>query len=93
MRVLYEHFRASLKTWKELFQDAADFATEVGPERLISISHSAEGIEGIVTVWYWGEPNSCHHCGYDLTGNVSGTCPECGTKQTWTPPQRHEDKP
>jgi hypothetical protein len=21
----------------------------------------------------------CRHCGYDLTGNVSGTCPECGT--------------
>ncbi len=20
----------------------------------------------------------CQHCGYDLTGNVSGTCPECG---------------
>jgi hypothetical protein len=21
----------------------------------------------------------CHTCGYNLTGNVSGTCPECGT--------------
>lgn len=21
----------------------------------------------------------CSSCGYDLTGNVSGTCPECGT--------------
>lgn len=20
----------------------------------------------------------CMYCGYDLTGNVSGTCPECG---------------
>jgi rubrerythrin len=20
----------------------------------------------------------CDHCGYDLTGNESGTCPECG---------------
>ena len=20
----------------------------------------------------------CHNCGYDLTGNVSGRCPECG---------------
>jgi hypothetical protein len=24
-------------------------------------------------------PNSCGKCGYDLTGNTSGTCPECGT--------------
>ncbi len=23
--------------------------------------------------------NRCGHCGYDLTGNVSGRCPECGT--------------
>ena len=22
----------------------------------------------------------CVHCGYDLTGNVSGRCPECGTQ-------------
>lgn len=23
-------------------------------------------------------PNQCRRCGYDLTGNVSGRCPECG---------------
>lgn len=23
-------------------------------------------------------PGHCNKCGYDLTGNVSGTCPECG---------------
>lgn len=23
--------------------------------------------------------NGCSRCGYDLTGNVSGVCPECGT--------------
>jgi hypothetical protein len=24
-------------------------------------------------------PGCCRSCGYDLTGNVSGICPECGT--------------
>ena len=24
------------------------------------------------------DANTCRHCGYDLTGNVSGMCPECG---------------
>jgi hypothetical protein len=23
-------------------------------------------------------PHCCQSCGYDLTGNTSGTCPECG---------------
>jgi hypothetical protein len=26
------------------------------------------------------EDGRCLHCGYDLTGNVSGKCPECGEK-------------
>ncbi|HWE95004.1 MAG TPA: hypothetical protein VG269_13645 [Tepidisphaeraceae bacterium] len=25
-------------------------------------------------------PGHCKFCGYDLTGNVSGACPECGRK-------------
>lgn len=24
-------------------------------------------------------PGLCDHCGYDLSGNISGRCPECGT--------------
>jgi hypothetical protein len=27
-------------------------------------------------------PDLCPSCGYDLTGNVSGVCPECGTAAT-----------
>lgn len=78
MRVIPKYFRATLKSWKDLFQEAADFATAVGPDNLISISHSAEGAEGIVTVWYWGDLDACLNCGYNLTGNTSGICPECG---------------
>jgi hypothetical protein len=32
-------------------------------------------------------PGHCQNCGYNLTGNVSGICPECGT------PVKREDKP
>ncbi len=28
----------------------------------------------------WAAEGKCGQCGYDLTGNVSGVCPECGTK-------------
>lgn len=32
-----------------------------------------------------GGLGGCHNCGYDLTGNVSGKCPECGqaTVEGW----------
>ncbi len=26
------------------------------------------------------DPGFCGRCGYDLTGNISGVCPECGWK-------------
>ncbi len=28
---------------------------------------------------HWRRRGACTACGYDLTGNVSGVCPECGT--------------
>jgi hypothetical protein len=33
-------------------------------------------------LWWRGRryaAGQCQNCGYDLTGNVSGVCPECGT--------------
>jgi hypothetical protein len=39
---------------------------------------------GIATMLLWYPearrfpPGHCHECGYNLTGNVSGRCPECG---------------
>ena len=44
-------------------------------------------------LWYrWDRPHElrrrrramglCVGCGYDLTGNVSGVCPECGTSRS-----------
>jgi hypothetical protein len=51
----YKMFRSRLSPWESLFQQAADFATQVGPGRLISISHSQDDGEALVTVWYWRE--------------------------------------
>lgn len=37
-------------------------------------------------------PGFCAACGYDLTGNVSGRCPECGTPTSAAPSSpKHED--
>lgn len=53
MKVKFEVFRGTMTSWNDLFQQAADFAAEIGKENLIGISHSDNG-EGVVTVWYWG---------------------------------------
>ena len=59
-RLAYRVFRGTWTSWEELFTEASAFANEVGPERVLSISHSADHSEGVVTVWFWiaaGEPN------------------------------------
>jgi hypothetical protein len=53
MRVHFKYFESSLRSWEELFGEAAEFASEIGPERRISISHSCDQNKGVVTVWYW----------------------------------------
>jgi len=53
MKVEFKKFRGVLTSWERLFQEACDFASLVGKERLISISHSEDHGDGIVTVWYW----------------------------------------
>jgi len=55
MRVTCEHFKGTLKSWEQLFGEAAEFASGIGPDRLISISHSADNDKGVVAVWYWDE--------------------------------------
>jgi hypothetical protein len=49
-------FRGTLASWKELFDQAAQCATKLGPDALIGISHSEDKDDGVVTVWYWASP-------------------------------------
>jgi hypothetical protein len=61
MTVQSRLFSSSSKSWEALCTDAAAFATEVGRERLISISVAASGGTdvfglggaGVVVVWFW----------------------------------------
>ncbi len=53
LRLAYKYFRGTLATWDDLFEQAAEFATETGRERVLGISHSADRGDGVVTVWYW----------------------------------------
>ena len=57
-KVCFKEFRGVFSSWKNLFEQAADFATKVGRENLVSISHSEDNEDGVVTVWYWGRKSS-----------------------------------
>jgi hypothetical protein len=45
----------------------------------------------LATAWLWRldrrrPPGACPKCGYDLTGNTTGVCPECGAPFRLKPP-------
>lgn len=53
MKATFKVFRGTLASWEKLFEKATIFATTIGQDNIISISHSADHSDGVVTVWYW----------------------------------------
>jgi hypothetical protein len=53
MRVHFELFQSLGKPWNTLCEEAAAFASKLPPERLISIAHSEDQDDAVLTVWYW----------------------------------------
>jgi hypothetical protein len=60
MRVVSQVFESGMQSWESLCEEAAQFATEVGKDRLINISVAAAGgnvfgsySSGVIVVWYW----------------------------------------
>lgn len=51
-QLAYRIFASSWSSWSELFSQAASFASSLGPERVVDISHSSDQNEGTVAVWY-----------------------------------------
>lgn len=60
MKTRFKTFRGTFKTFKTLFTEASDFATQIGPERLINVSHSEDQGKAVVTVWYWSRVPGQH---------------------------------
>ena len=58
MKIKFEMFRGSLRSWNSLLTEAADFANSLQPDRLITICHSEDSEDGVVVVWYWGVVSS-----------------------------------
>jgi len=54
----FRMFKGTMRTWESLFEEAAEFASMIGRERLIGISHSEDSGKGVVAVWYWSAGGS-----------------------------------
>jgi hypothetical protein len=55
MKVCFQIFqRGFIESLESQYSRAAEFASQVGPNRLINISTYSPG-GGAVTVWYWGD--------------------------------------
>jgi len=54
MSATFRVFESYEESWDGLFRRAAEFATQLGRERVIGISHS-ESVrsKGVVVVWFW----------------------------------------
>ncbi len=68
-----EMSQSSIGRWAEI----------VLPFWTLTLLAAAPGV--LLLSWPRRRPGTCRRCGYDLTGNVSGVCPECGTKVPPTP--------
>jgi len=61
MRVQYRIFESATRSWEDLCDEAAEFASGVGRDKLINLSVAASGGtegfglagRGVIVVWYW----------------------------------------
>lgn len=55
MKAKYREFRGRLFFVEDAYRQACDFASTLGRDRVISISHSGNRVYRWVVVWYWEE--------------------------------------
>lgn len=49
----YRMFKSSTKSWQTLLNEAAEFASTIGEQRLINISQNCDHGTALIVVWYW----------------------------------------
>lgn len=56
MSMCYKKFRkGALTTWDAIFEEACVFATEIGKDKVVSVSQSSDAADSFVIVWYWDD--------------------------------------
>lgn len=78
----HPHMQNADLTWPHVFVGGSHNKKELAVPFWIAFVTVA-----IPTAWLWHHgrrrvlPGHCARCGYDLTGNTSGTCSECGERR------------
>ncbi len=55
MKVCHRIFKSQYRYWDDICTEAADFASTIPADRLISVSQSCDHSTGVVVVWYYDE--------------------------------------
>jgi hypothetical protein len=55
MQTTCQFWKSGFDSRETMFQNAADFASQLPKGRVINISYSANGNQGIVCIWYWAD--------------------------------------
>lgn len=55
MKVFFKVYDSKMASREKLFKAATEFANQIGQERLITLTHSEDRDNVVITVWYWAE--------------------------------------
>lgn len=55
MKVRYRMFQSKFASREKICDKAAEFASTVGRDNLITLTFSEYKDEGVVTVWFWSD--------------------------------------
>lgn len=73
----YLLIRSSMRSWESLLTEASERASALAEGQLFALTHSADGGDGVVVVWYWVDHDPAGQ--KRLEGSVAVSAPRGGT--------------
>ena len=55
MRITFKAFDSKMASREKLFKAAVEFANKLDPKQLITLTHSEDRDNIVITIWYWTE--------------------------------------
>jgi hypothetical protein len=69
LRVTFKTFDSKMASREKLFKAAADFASQIPRDRIITLSHSEDRDNIVITLWYWTDESEGTEAKARLAGN------------------------